>query len=92
MKLFGKNSAVFTKHINPNEQYIALLFASEVKDNNQLTDDDIKIIESFLEKNDAGMELDELRVIVKMQYAMYKQMMMPRYIINLGKGDSYVKD
>lgn len=85
MKLFGKNSAVFTKHINPDEQYIAPLFASEVKDNNQFTDDDIKIIESFLEKNDAGMELDELRVIIKMQYAIYKQMMMPRYILNLGK-------
>lgn len=47
-----------------------------------LSNEDLKLIEHFISKEESVMEIKEMQAVVKMQYEIYKKLMIPTYIIN----------
>jgi hypothetical protein len=66
-----------------NSKLIAAGFNTNAKSKNCcFTDEDIKVIETFITKDGPVMEFKEIQALVNMQYEIYKRMMAPTYIIN----------
>lgn len=68
-----------------NQQLIEAGFRTNAKKqvSYPLNDEDLKVLENFITKDDSVMEFKEMQAVVKMQYDLYRRMMTPSYILKV---------
>lgn len=47
-----------------------------------LSNEELKLIDYFISKNEPVMKFEEMQAVVKMQYDIYRLLLTPKYIIS----------
>lgn len=55
-----------------------------------LSTEDLKIIEHFISKEESIMEIKEIQAVVKMQYDIYRLLLMPKYVISIDQKHNFL--